>query len=266
MMSLSRMLKNLMGTSVPPGEQRLPPVPLGWRPRAAPPGGVPQKPVEVVAPEPREGQRAEGGESSSTGVPKTAHPWHPEGSGAPAYTAPGAEARERDPGVRARVAGRSGALIATEADVAMMRRALDLAREALKLGEVPVGAVVYDTASGRILGEAFNRRETDKDPTAHAELLAVKAAAETVGDWRLNHCTLVVTLEPCVMCSGVIVNARVGRVVYGARDPKAGAVESLYRLTSDPRLNHRVMPVPGVLEEEAGTLLKEFFEGVRKNA
>jgi tRNA(adenine34) deaminase len=148
----------------------------------------------------------------------------------------------------------------SETDLAMMRRALDLARRAAAQDEVPVGAVVYETATGRILGEAHNRRHLDKDPTAHAELLAIRAAAAAVGDWRLNHCTLAVTLEPCPMCAGLIVNARLGRVLYGCADPKAGAMGSLMRLTEDERLNHRVAPIAGVLGDEAAALLREFFQ------
>jgi tRNA(adenine34) deaminase len=148
-------------------------------------------------------------------------------------------------------------------DVSMMRRALDLARQAAAIGEVPVGAVVYQTATGRVLGEGYNRREADHDPAAHAELIAIRAAAASLGDWRLNACTLVVTLEPCAMCAGLIVNARVGRLVYGAPDPKAGATRSLYRLTADPRLNHRVEPIAGVLEAECAAALKDFFRALR---
>lgn len=146
-----------------------------------------------------------------------------------------------------------------ERDIGMMRRALELAGEAAAAGEVPVGAVVWETASGRVLGEGRNRREADKDPSAHAELLAILAASRAVGDWRLNHCSLAVTLEPCPMCAGLIVNARVGRVVYGAADPKAGACGTLYEIAADPRLNHRAEVVPGVLAEEAGDLLRAFF-------
>lgn len=148
-------------------------------------------------------------------------------------------------------------------DAPMMRRALELARQAAGLGEVPVGAVVYETATGLVLGEAYNRREVDKDPAAHAEFIAIEAAARRLNDRRLNACTLVVTLEPCAMCAGLIVNARVGRVVYGAEDPKAGAVTSLYRLLDDARLNHRPVVVGGVLAEECGALLKEFFARLR---
>lgn len=152
---------------------------------------------------------------------------------------------------------------ATETDLSMMRRALELAQEAADAGEVPVGAVVYETASGRILGEGRNRREEDHDPSAHAELLAILAACRAVGDWRLNHCSLAVTLEPCPMCAGLIVNARIWRVVYGADDPKAGACRSLFELTTDARLNHRAELVPGVLAAEAGELLKAFFRARR---
>jgi tRNA(adenine34) deaminase len=157
----------------------------------------------------------------------------------------------------------TASMAATDLDLAMMRRALDLAREAAAIGEVPVGAVVYETASGRVLGEGFNRREIDHDPAAHAELIAIRRAAESLGDWRLNACTLVVTLEPCILCAGLIVNARIGRLVYGAADPKAGAAESLYQLTNDARLNHRVAPIRGVLAEESAGMLKAFFKDLR---
>lgn len=148
---------------------------------------------------------------------------------------------------------------ATDADIEMMRRALVLAERAGDAGEVPVGAVVYETASGRVLGEAANARERLRDPAAHAEFSAVLAACRAVGDWRLNHCSLAVTLEPCAMCAGLLVNARVGRLVYGCDDPKAGAVRSLFRLADDPRLNHRCEIHAGVLGEQASTLLTAFF-------
>lgn len=141
----------------------------------------------------------------------------------------------------------------------MMGRALELAREASAAGEVPVGAVVWETQTGRILGEGRNRREEDRDPSAHAEHIAILEASRAVGDWRLNHCSLAVTLEPCPMCAGLIVNARIGRVIYGTDDPKAGACRSLYELTTDPRLNHRVELVSGVLAEESAQLLRAFF-------
>lgn len=153
---------------------------------------------------------------------------------------------------------------ATPTDVGMMRRALRLAGEAAALREVPVGAVVYRTATGEVLGEGFNRRESDADPSAHAEMIAIRAAAARLGDWRLNDCTIAVTLEPCAMCAGLIVNARVGRLIYGARDPKAGAVASLYALTTDARQNHRVDPIGGVLEAECGNVLRAFFRDLRR--
>lgn len=152
----------------------------------------------------------------------------------------------------------------TETDVAMMRRALVLAAHAASLGEVPVGALVYETATGTVLAEAHNRRELDNDPAAHAEFLAMREACRVRGDWRLADCTLVVTLEPCPMCAGLVVNARVGRLVYGAPDPKAGACRSLMSLTTDPRLNHRVEPVPGVLADESASLLRAFFASLRR--
>lgn len=148
---------------------------------------------------------------------------------------------------------------ATPHDEAMMGRALALAKEAAALGEVPVGAVVYHTASGEVVGEGSNRREADASPSAHAEFLAMERACRARGDWRLSDCTLVVTLEPCAMCAGLIVNARVGRLVYGAADPKAGAAGSLYRLTEDRRLNHRVTPIAGVRTAECAAVLRAFF-------
>jgi len=150
-----------------------------------------------------------------------------------------------------------------ELDTSMMRKALDLAREAATDGEVPVGAVVYDPATGDVLGRGRNWRETDRMPHAHAEFLAIIDACSTLGDWRLNAHTLAVTLEPCPMCAGLIVNARVGRVLYGADDPKAGAVRTLYTLLEDDRLNHRAEVVPGVLAEESADLLRSFFRGLR---
>jgi tRNA(adenine34) deaminase len=152
---------------------------------------------------------------------------------------------------------------ATDRDVQCMRRALELADEAARLGDTPIGAVVYRTSDGRVLAEAHNRREIDRDPTAHAETLALREAAHQLGTWRLEGCTLVVTLEPCVMCAGAIVNARVGRLVYGAADEKAGGVESLYRLCQDPRLNHRVRPIAGVLARESSERLRAFFRARR---
>ena len=143
-------------------------------------------------------------------------------------------------------------------DVSMMARALELAREARNLGEVPVGALVV--RAGRILSQAYNLRETLHDPTAHAERLALTWAGQSLASWRLDECVLYVTLEPCAMCAGAIVQSRIARLVYGAADPKAGACESLYQLVSDPRLNHQAKVTSGVLALECGEVLKEFFQ------
>ncbi|WP_100342987.1 tRNA adenosine(34) deaminase TadA [Compostimonas suwonensis] len=139
-----------------------------------------------------------------------------------------------------------------------MRDALDEARGALATHDVPVGAIVVD-AAGRRIGVGRNEREARHDPTAHAEILAIRQAAASLGEWRLTGATLVVTLEPCVMCAGAIVAARLDRVVFGAWDEKAGAAGSLYDVLRDRRLNHRVEVVAGVEEAECGALLTEFF-------
>jgi tRNA(adenine34) deaminase len=147
-------------------------------------------------------------------------------------------------------------------DERFMEQALVLARHAARLGEVPVGAVaVY---SGRVIGTGYNRREVDADPFAHAEMFALRAAAEALGAWRLSGVTLYVTLEPCAMCAGGMVQGRVSRVVFGASDPKAGAVGSLYDLAQDPRHNHRLEVTKGVLAEASAQLLKEFFGALRR--
>lgn len=146
----------------------------------------------------------------------------------------------------------------------MMDRALELAQHAAEIGEVPVGCVVYDTNTGEILGEGFNRRETDQDPIAHAEMIAITQAAKRIGSWRLNSCTLVVTLEPCIMCAGACVNSRVGRVVFGATDPKAGGAHSLYKLLEDPRLNHRAETHSGLRADSSAELLRDFFRKLRR--
>jgi tRNA(adenine34) deaminase len=145
----------------------------------------------------------------------------------------------------------------SEVDLAMMDRALGLAARAAESGEVPVAAVVY--RSGEVLAEAANRRESDSDPTAHAEMLALRAAGRALGSWRLAECTMAVTLEPCPMCAGAMVNARLGRLLYGTDDPKAGACRTLYSITADERLNHRVVVIPGVLEDRCRGLLQAFF-------
>ncbi len=142
-----------------------------------------------------------------------------------------------------------------------MARALSAARSAGSAGDVPVGAVVL--RHGEILAVAGNRREADQDPTAHAEVLALRAAAEALGTWRLDDVTLVVTLEPCAMCAGAIVSARVGRVVIGAMDEKAGAAGSRYNLLDDPRLNHAAEVVVGVRAAESSELLSAFFAARR---
>jgi len=139
-----------------------------------------------------------------------------------------------------------------------MGSALALAGRALATGDVPVGALVVD-AQGVVVGEGWNRREADADPTAHAEVVAIRAAAAAVGSWRLGGCTLVVTLEPCAMCAGALVLARIRRVVLGAWDPKAGACGSVWDVVRDRRATHRVEVVGGVREQECGQLLLDFF-------
>ena len=141
-----------------------------------------------------------------------------------------------------------------------MLLALEQARRAQQHGDVPVGAVVLGP-EGTLLSGAGNERELTGDPTAHAEVLALRRAAEALGSWRLAGCTLVVTLEPCTMCAGALVLARVERLVFGAFDPKAGAVASLFDVVRDPRLNHRVDVRGGLLAEECGRLLRDFFDG-----
>jgi tRNA(adenine34) deaminase len=147
-------------------------------------------------------------------------------------------------------------------DKSMMARALDEARAALVHDDVPVGAVVV--RDGVVIAARHNERELAGDPTAHAEVLAMRDAATALGQWRLDECTLYVTLEPCAMCAGAIVNSRVRRLVYGADDPKAGAVRSLYELADDPRLNHRAQVVSGVMAEESSALLRAFFAAKRR--
>jgi tRNA(adenine34) deaminase len=147
-------------------------------------------------------------------------------------------------------------------DEAYMRQALDLAAEAARLGEVPVGAVAVK--DGRVVGRGLNRREVDRDPFAHAELLAMREAARALEAWRLGGVTVYVTLEPCAMCAGAMVQGRVERLVYGAADPKAGAVGSLYDLVQEPRHNHRVQVTRGVLADASAAMLKGFFQALRE--
>lgn len=142
-----------------------------------------------------------------------------------------------------------------------MRLALDEARAATSHGDVPIGAVVLH--EGAVIARAHNRRELDQDPTAHAEMLALRQASATLGRWRLDDCMLVVTLEPCTMCAGALVLARLGRLVFAADDPKAGAVGALYDVPRDPRLNHTVAVERGLEAETAGSLLREFFRARR---
>lgn len=155
-----------------------------------------------------------------------------------------------------------------ERDRGMLRRAMELADEAASLGEVPVGCVIYRLADGDVVAEGFNRKELASDATGHAEVLAIRGAGVKLGDWRLEGLGLAVTLEPCCMCAGAIVQARLDRLVYATSDPKAGYCQSLGALTSDPRLNHRVMPLCAevfdpALAAEASEQLRRFFRNKR---
>lgn len=163
-----------------------------------------------------------------------------------------------------------------ESDYEYMRLAMEQARIAASMGEVPIGAVVVyepidpatrrSLAQPRVIASACNRRETDNDPAGHAEFLAMKAAAEALGVWRLTGCTVYVTLEPCIMCAGLMHQARIDRCVFAASDPKAGALGSLYSIHSDERLNHRFETTPGVLEDECAAMLRDFFSARRAAA
>jgi tRNA(adenine34) deaminase len=148
-------------------------------------------------------------------------------------------------------------------DELLMREAIAQARQALALDEVPIGCVIFHLPGGKIIGRGHNLRKSQSDPTAHAEIIALRRAGTELGDWRLDDCTMAVTLEPCPMCAGAIVNARIARLIYGCPDPKAGAVRTLFSLCDDPRLNHRVQISSGVLEEECATMLREFFQAQR---
>lgn len=143
-----------------------------------------------------------------------------------------------------------------------MQEALAEARRAAEIGEVPIGAVIVHL--DEIIGRGHNRREIDRDPLAHAEILAIRQAAERIGGWRLSGSTIYVTLEPCAMCAGALVNSRIDRLVYGAADPKAGYCETLGNLVQDPRLNHRLDVTAGVLEAESAALLRGFFADLRR--
>jgi len=148
-------------------------------------------------------------------------------------------------------------------DKIMMALAIEQARRALEYGDVPVGAVV--TVGGEVVATAYNRREADNDPTAHAEVLALREAGRVLGSWRLSGAIVYITKEPCVMCAGALMSARVARVVYGAQDPKYGAAWSVFNILQDDRLNHRTEVTAGVLVEECMALLREFFKGKRVN-
>jgi tRNA(adenine34) deaminase len=147
-------------------------------------------------------------------------------------------------------------------DEKFMRLAIEQALMAGRLGEVPIGAVITDS-SDKVISSAYNLRETTNDPTAHAEVVAIKKASQNINSWRLEGCTLYVTLEPCVMCIGAIVLSRVSRLVFGTRDPKAGAVLSLYKIGTDNKLNHSIDYKEGVCAEDCSRLLKEFFAALR---
>ena len=155
----------------------------------------------------------------------------------------------------------NGPLSDFDADVYWMGRALEMAFEAATADEVPVGALIV--REGSIIAAANNQREMLKDPTAHAEMIAITQAASAINDWRLEETTLYVTLEPCVMCAGAILQSRIPRLVFGAMDPKGGAVTSLYQVLSDPRLNHQTSITSRVLAEPCGKILTEFFASQR---
>jgi len=152
----------------------------------------------------------------------------------------------------------------TNSDEHFMRLAIEQAQLAGRIGEVPIGAVIVNSAK-EVISAGYNLRESTNDPTAHAEIIAIKKAAESLGSWRLTGTTLYVTLEPCVMCMGAIVLARIEYLVFGADDPKAGAVGSIYNIGTDDKLNHAVKCCRGVCEKECSTLLKDFFKNLREN-
>lgn len=148
-------------------------------------------------------------------------------------------------------------------DIVYMKEALNEAKKAFDIGEVPVGAVIVRKTDGEIVGRGYNRRETDKNPLAHAEIAAIRQAAEILGGWRLIGCEIYVTLEPCPMCCGAIINSRLERVVYGASDHKAGSVDSVQKMFEMP-YNHKPVVESGVLEEECSEMLSDFFRQLRK--
>lgn len=149
-------------------------------------------------------------------------------------------------------------------DIKYMQLALELARQAGAQGEVPVGALLVDHKQNKIVAKGLNLREKMQSPLAHAELLALHRGSQKIGSWRLMDCTLYVTLEPCPMCAGALINSRIHRVVFGALDPKAGATHTLLQLGTDTRFNHRFEVTGGVLQDECAQLLREFFQKLRK--
>ncbi|MCC7350828.1 MAG: nucleoside deaminase [Phycisphaerales bacterium] len=153
--------------------------------------------------------------------------------------------------------------LSVESAETWMRLALAEAQQAASLDEVPIGCIIVHQPTGRIVGRGYNRRQIDHDPTAHAEIIALRQAGQALDHWRLLDCILVVTLEPCPMCAGAIVNARVPKLIYGCDDPKAGGVRTLYRIAEDDRLNHRVEVTSGVLAEQCAELLRNFFQRQR---
>lgn len=153
-------------------------------------------------------------------------------------------------------------LPALPSDDIFMKLALNEAQAAFSIGEVPIGAVLV--RDGEVISQAHNMRETWHDPTAHAELMVIRDAARALGSWRLTGCTLYVTIEPCPMCAGALLQSRISRLVYGASDPKAGAVATLYSLLTDDRLNHQVQVTHGVLADACGNIMQDFFRRLRK--
>ncbi|MCH2151830.1 MAG: tRNA adenosine(34) deaminase TadA [Phycisphaerales bacterium] len=149
----------------------------------------------------------------------------------------------------------------TAIDLQMMRRAIELGRRAAEEGEVPIAAVIYDGET--CIAEGWNRRENDHDASAHAEIVAIRNAGLQRGHWRLHGLSMAVTLEPCPMCAGALVNSRIDRLIYGATDPKAGACSSLYEIPTDERLNHRLQVTGGVMADECVQLLRDFFQARR---
>ena len=173
---------------------------------------------------------------------------------------------ERDPGLVPGAPVDPFSLLAVRRPEEYMDLALREARKAFEAGEVPVGAILVDSATGQVVAKAHNQRELLRDPTAHAEVLAITQGAAYYGSWRLTDAVLFVTLEPCLMCAGAIILARIPKVVYGADDPKAGAYRSVHRVLVDPRNNHRPEVVGGIKAVESGAILKEFFQARRPGA